>query len=130
MWFRWVKLLDGYVRYDILFFGVTPLDKPVTWLGGAIENPPFSAAAKREAGFLIRQLQRGDLLSMPESRPMPTIGRRCHELRIPDVDTTWRIVYRIDPDAVLLLYVFAKKSEKTPKSVIDTCKQRIKHYDS
>jgi phage-related protein len=31
---------------------------------------------------------------MPHSRPMPDIGERCHELRIVDVDATWRIIYR------------------------------------
>lgn len=34
---------------------------------------------------------------MPHSRPMPGIGSRCHELRIVDVNATWRMVYRVDP---------------------------------
>jgi len=38
---------------------------------------------------------------------MPSIGARCHELRIPDKNSTWRIIYRLDPDAVILLEVFA-----------------------
>lgn len=92
----------------------------------------MSLAAKREAGFLLRQLQRGDLLSLPESRPMPSIGRRCHELRIIDrsVDKIWRIVYRIDPDAIVILEIFAKKTQKTPKQIIDVCKRRLTLYDS
>ncbi|MGZ3333394.1 MAG: type II toxin-antitoxin system RelE/ParE family toxin [Gemmatimonadaceae bacterium] len=94
-----------------------------------MKTPPFSAAARREAGLLLRQLQRGEKLSMPHSRPMPTIGRRCHELRIPDEDKTWRIAYRIDHDAIVILEVFAKKDRTTPQSVIDTCKKRIKDYD-
>jgi len=61
---------------------------------------------------------------------MPSIGRRCHELRINDQDVTWRIIYRIDQDAILLLHIFEKKTNKTPKNVIDICKQRIKLYDS
>jgi phage-related protein len=110
--------------------GNTPRDRPVAWLAGAIESPPFSAVAKREAGFLIRQLQRGHSLSMPESRPMPTIGRGCHELRIRDAKTTWRIIYRVDPDAIVLLEIFKKKTNRTPKAVIDTCKQRLRNYDA
>jgi hypothetical protein len=47
----------------------------------------FSRAARLEAGFLLRRLQRGELLSMPQSRPMPGIGARCHELRINDGGT-------------------------------------------
>ena len=67
----------------------------------------MSSAARLEAGFLLRRLQRGDSLGLPHSRPMPDIGTRCHELRIPDDAVTWRVVYRIDPDAVVILDVFA-----------------------
>jgi len=66
---------------------------------------------------------------MPHSRPIPSIGRRCHELRIVDKDETWRIVLRVDPDALVILEVFSKKSRATPKAVIDTCKLRLKRYD-
>jgi phage-related protein len=60
---------------------------------------------------------------------MPTIGRRVHELRIPDVDATWRLVYRIDPDAIVIGDVFAKKSAQTPQLVIATCQKRFHAYD-
>jgi phage-related protein len=105
-------------------------DKPLVWLHGEIKTPPFSQAARIEAGFLLRRLQRGETLSMPHSRPMPSIGQRCHELRIDDKDVTWRIIHRIDSDAIVILHVFDKKTRKTPQQVIDLCKQRIKHYDS
>lgn len=83
-----------------------------------------------EAGFYLRMLQRGMSLSLPQSRPMLSIGARCHELRIIDKDGTWRIVYRVDKDAIVILEVFAKKSRQTPKKIIDTCKKRITEYDS
>ena len=67
---------------------------------------------------------------MPQSRPMPTIGRRCNELRINDERVIWRIVYRTDQDAIVILEVFDKKTSRTPKTVIDTCKARIKDYDN
>jgi phage-related protein len=105
-------------------------NKHVVWFGGAVSTPPFSVEARREAGFCLRQLQRGEMLSLPQSRPMPSIGKRCHELRIQDRNRTWRIVYRIDDDAIVVLEVFEKKTQQTPKSVIDTCKKRIKDYDS
>lgn len=66
---------------------------------------------------------------MPHSRPMPSIGPRCHELRMNDEDKIWRIVYRIDTDAIVIAEVFAKKTNKTPKEVIDVCKKRLKKYD-
>lgn len=61
---------------------------------------------------------------------MPAIGKHCHELRIPDETTTWRVVYRIDEDAIVILEVFSKKDRQTPQLVISTCKQRIKRYDA
>ena len=67
---------------------------------------------------------------MPHSRPMPSIGKGCHELRINDVDGTWRIVYRIDTDAILILEVFDKKTNRTPVKVIDICKKRLRMCDS
>lgn len=75
---------------------VSPRDKPLVWLSGEVKTPPFSSEARIEAGFLLRKLQAGHVLAMPHSRPMPSIGPRCHELRIQDKDKTWRIVYRID----------------------------------
>ena len=105
------------------------MDKPLVWLQGEIKTPPFSMMARIAAGLLLRKLQQGEKLSMPHSRPMPVIGKRCHELRIDDAVVSWRIVYRIDDDAIVVLEVFIKKTQQTPKSVIDKCKQRISQYD-
>ena len=103
--------------------------KPLAWLHGEVKTPPFSQAARVEAGFLLRKLQDGETLSLPHSRPMPSIGPRCHELRINDRNATWRIVYRVDPDAIVILEVFKKTTAKTPLAVIDTCKRRLRMYD-
>ena len=105
-------------------------DKPLAWLHGEIKTPPFSAEARLEAGGLLRALQMGETLAMPHSRPMPSVGRRCHELRIGDRDVDWRIVYRVDPDAIVILEVLRKTTTRTPKRVIDACKRRIAQYDS
>jgi phage-related protein len=104
-------------------------DKPLAWLHGQVKSPPLSREARIETGFLLRKLQLGERLPMPQSRPMPSIGPRCHELRINDADTTWRLIYRIDSDAIVIAEVFAKKTEKTPKEVIQVCKKRLKEYD-
>ena len=104
-------------------------DKPLAWLSGEVKTPPLSAAARVEVGFLLRRLQRGDRIEMPHSRPMPSVGPRCHELRINDADTTWRVVYRFDSDAVVIADVFSKKTPQTPQSVIDNCRRRLKEYD-
>ena len=105
-------------------------NKPLVWLHGEIKTPPFSSSARIEAGFLFRLLQMGEILSMPHSRPMPSIGKNCHELRINDENSTWRIIYRIDNDAIIILEVFSKKTQQTPKKIIEVCKKRIKEYDN
>jgi phage-related protein len=86
-------------------------------------------AARVEAGFLLRKLQAGESLGLPHSRPMPSIGTHCHELRIQDEKRTWRLVYRIDRDAVVILEVFAKTLPATPKPTIELCKHRLRRYD-
>jgi phage-related protein len=111
-------------------FVISPADKPLVWLEGQIKTPPFSPEARLEAGQLLRRLQRGEMLGMPHSRPMPSIGSRCHELRINDARVTWRIIYRIESDAIVILEVFSKKTRNTPRSVINGCKGRIKEYDN
>jgi len=105
-------------------------DKDLVWLHGELKTPPFSQEARLEAGYLLRQLQQGMNLAMPQSRPMHNIGRRCHELRINDEYSTWRIVYRIDADAIVMLEVYEKKTNKTPKQIINICKERMRRYDS
>jgi phage-related protein len=98
---------------------------------GTLQTPPVGTAARIETGVLLRRLQRGESLGMPHSRAMRAIGRRVHELRVNDreVRLTWRIVYRIDPDAILVVHWFDKKTQRTPKSVIDLCRRRLQEYD-
>jgi len=108
----------------------SPGDRPLVWLRGEVKSPPFSPVAHIEAGVLLRRLQRGERLGMPHSRPMPRIGPRCHELRIPDAGVAWRIIYRADSDAIVIGDVFAKKTARTPASVFDGCARRFHAYDS
>ena len=106
-------------------------DKPLVWLHGEVRTPPFSGAARVEAGYLLRLLQKGESLSLPQSRPMPVIGPRCHELRINDGEAklAWRIVYRADSDVIVIAEVFEKKTQRTPPKVVDTSKKRLAKYD-
>jgi phage-related protein len=105
------------------------INKPLAWLHGEVKTPPFTQEARIEAGVLLRRLQQGESLGMPHSRPMPSIGKRCHELRIRDAGQNWRLIYRIDEDAVLILEVFNKTTRATPINVIENCKKRLKQYD-
>lgn len=105
-------------------------DRPLIWLGTEIKTPPFSRAARIEAGVLLRSLQVGIHVGMPHSRPMPSIGPRCHELRIIDAMGSWRIIYRLDVDSVVVVDVFTKKTRATPDYVLATCRQRLRRYDA
>ncbi len=81
--------------------------------------------------MLLRMLQNGEILGMPVSRPMPSIGPHCHELRIDDSEANkqWRIIYRIDSDAIVIGDVFQKNTQKTPKRAIENCQRRLRLYD-
>jgi len=103
-------------------------NKPLIWLKDRISTPPFSLQARREAGLLLRQLQMGILIPLPHSRPMPAIGPRCHELRIDDRTDMWRIIYRIESNAIIILACFKKKGRNTPYQVIAECKDRWAIY--
>jgi phage-related protein len=60
---------------------------------------------------------------------MASIAARCHELRVNDEGRVWRLMYRLDADAMLILAVFAKKAEKTPDEIVRICRKRLRDYD-
>jgi phage-related protein len=104
------------------------VNKPLVWLRGDVKTPPLSAEARIEAGLLLRRLQRGESLAMPHSRPMPGIAPGCHELRIRDGNQQWRLIYHLAPQAILILDVFAKKTQATPKTVMAACRRRLAEF--
>ena len=61
---------------------------------------------------------------------MPSIGPRCHELRTNDTTGTWRIISRIDSDAIVIVEVFEKTTPQTPRRVVEVCQQRLRRYDT
>ena len=83
--------------------------KPVVWLDGEIKTPPFTSEGRQEAGMLLRLLQEGERLEMPQAEALANVGPRCGALRIRDAAHNWRIVYRIDSDAILVLEVYPKR---------------------
>jgi phage-related protein len=104
-------------------------DKPLVWLRTEITTRPLSQDARIEAEVLLRRLEWGEFLSLPHSLPMPSIGSHCHELGIVDRDDAWRIIYRIDSDAIMIVEVFSKTSQKAPAAVTNQCRVRIRAYD-
>ena len=104
--------------------------KPLAWLHGEIKTPPFTEEGRKEAGYLLRLLQQGEKLGMPRAEPLPAVGSRCAALRVRDRAHNWRIMVRIDPDAILILEVYAKKTRTIPQEIINRCKRRLKDYDA
>jgi phage-related protein len=103
--------------------------KPLAWLHGEIKTPPFTDEGRKEAGDLLRLLQEGEKLGMPQAEPLPIIGPRCGALRVRDGEHNWRIVFRVDADAVLVAEVYPKKTRKVPQDVIERCRKRLRDYD-
>ncbi len=67
---------------------------------------------------------------MPHSRPMPSVGKACHESRVQDANRTWRVAHFVEPAAVVILEVFAKTAQRTPKAVLERCRVRLRRYVS
>jgi phage-related protein len=80
--------------------------------------------------MLLRLLQEGEKLGMPQAEPLPHVGPRCGALRVRDAEHNWRIVFRADADAVLVVDVYPKRTRKIPDEVIRRCKLRLKQYDA
>ena len=106
-------------------------DKPLRWMTGTLQTPPVGRGARIDAGVLLRRLQRGESLSMPDARAMPALGPRVLELQVDDKEARvrWRILCRVDEDAVVVAHWFAKKTRTTPRAAIRTCQRRIREYD-
>lgn len=115
---------------SVLTYTPSVSDRPLAWLRGEVKTPPCSAAARLEAGELLRRRQRGEKLGLPHSRPLSSVGPRCHELRVLDAGANWRIIYRLDPDAVVIVEVFSKQTAQLPKTILDACRGRLRRYDA
>lgn len=115
-----------YVAYDIPYV----VGRQAAGLvAGRGEDPTVLGRRSAGGGCFLLRLQRGEKLGMPHSRPMSTIGSRCHELRIVDAGKTWRVIYRTDADAVMIADVFQKTTPQTPARVIADSRRRLRLYD-
>ena len=87
----------------------------------------FPETIREDIADLLIRLDFGQTLSLPISRPMPSIGKRVHELRLCDRSGEYRLIYLIAGKGnIWLIHAFKKKSEKTAKNDIQICKNRLK----
>jgi hypothetical protein len=92
--------------------------------------------AGEDASVLDGSAGRGGLLaqtaagrSRTHDAALTSDAEHRHPLPRQDKDRTWRIVYRVDSDAVVIAEVFAKTSQATPKQVMETSRRRFRQYD-
>jgi phage-related protein len=69
---------------------------------------------KRELGKATRDLQRGQVLQMPLSRPMPSVALGVAELRVRDSSGNYRVLYYLkNRRGILVFHIFMKKTQKS-----------------
>lgn len=92
-----------------------------------IELQEFPEEVRRDLGKAIFDLQRGAKLTMPLSRPMPSVGAGVEELRVKDRNGAYRVFYYTKFEgAILVFHAFIKKSQKTQQAEIEIGKKRLK----
>jgi phage-related protein len=87
----------------------------------------FPVVVRRELGKAILDLQKGHVLAMPLSRPMPGVAVGVDELRIRDPAGIYRtLYYKKSRRGILIVHAFAKKTPHTPKHELDLARRRLK----
>lgn len=86
----------------------------------------FPEEVRADLADALARLQEGHLLSMPLSRPMPSIGRGVHELRFRDRSGIYRVVYYLaGAGMIYVLHAFKKKTRETPWQNLSIAKKRL-----
>jgi phage-related protein len=90
------------------------------------EIEAFPEEVRGDLADALARLDAGLLLSMPLSRPMPSIGRGVHELRLRDPSGTYRVVYAlIRRGTIHVLHAFKKTTRDTPAKNLELAKKRL-----
>ena len=100
----------------------------VEWNQKALKTiQAFPDEVKKELGYLIFKLQKGESLTMPFSRSMPSIGKGCHELRVKDESGIYRAFYFLKVKGKLIIFhSFQKKTQKTPQKEIEQGRKNLR----
>ena len=78
----------------------------------------------------LARLDAGLSLSMPLSRPMSSIGRGVHELRLRDRSGDYRIVYvTARSGEIVVVLAFEKTTFKTPERMIKLARSRAREAE-
>lgn len=84
---------------------------------------------KREIGTSLMLIQQGITLGEPQSKPMKSIHKNAHELRIKDSRGIYRIIYVLNIGEIIFIpHAFTKKTQKTSKRDIEISIKRIREF--
>jgi phage-related protein len=86
----------------------------------------FPEDVRREFGKAIFDLQKGEILSMPLSRGMPSLSPGAAALRIRDRSGSRAFYYTRSARGILVFHAFVKRTQTTPKSEMELGKKRLK----
>lgn len=87
----------------------------------------FPDKVRHELGKLLFDIQCGVNLTMPASKPMPSVARGVEELRTKDASGIYRVFYfKKSATGILVFHAFTKKTQKTPHHEIELGQQRLR----
>ena len=91
------------------------------------EIETFPEEIRGDLADALARLDAGLLLSMPLSRPMPSIGQGVHELRLKDRSGVYPVVYAlVRRGTVHVLHAFKKTTPDTPARNLQLALKRLK----
>ena len=98
--------------------------KPVHFVGTSREDlRELPESAQETAGFQIFKVQQGK--EPDDWKPMPSVGAGVQEIRVRDERGAYRVFYVAKfEEAVYVLHVFQKRSQKTAQLDLDLGKSR------
>ena len=98
--------------------------KPLFWVGGALARlRGFPAAARREAGHQLYQVQLG--LEPSDWKPMPSVGPGVIEIRVHEAGE-FRVLYVAKfAEGVYVLHAFEKRTRQTRKADIEVARSNL-----
>jgi phage-related protein len=102
------------------------MDKPIDWRGSSLDDlREFPEAARKQAGFDLRKLQRGE--TPDDWRPFPEVGPSVNEIRIDCADGWFRVMYVAKfAEAIYVLHSFQKATRKTSKKDVEIAETRYR----
>jgi phage-related protein len=100
-------------------------DKTIVWVGSSRDDiRDFPRGARRKAGVELRAIQRGQ--TPTDFKPMPSVGPGAYEIRI-QAHGAYRVFYIAKfEEAVYVLHVFQKKTQKTATREVEIGRQRYR----